>query len=73
MTPEGLVLVQTLLCSSLYYTREICDARGELHQLEEGLGRLRIHTHIYVLYLLYFIFFVGVLSDQLIKENHGEK
>lgn len=59
MTPEGLVLVQTLLCSSLYYTREICDARGELHQLEEGLGRLRIHTHICIVFIIFHIFCRG--------------
>lgn len=63
MTPEGLVLVQTLLCSSLYYTREICDARGELHQLEEGLGRLSILIYcIYIcIYIIFHIFSRGLV------------
>ncbi|KAH8359112.1 hypothetical protein KR093_004308, partial [Drosophila rubida] len=37
MTPQGLILVQTLTCISLYFMREMQDARINLHHLEELL------------------------------------
>ncbi|XP_064554423.1 uncharacterized protein LOC135439618 isoform X2 [Drosophila montana] len=40
MTTEGILLVQTLLCLSLYFMRKMHDARFHLYQLEEVVGKL---------------------------------
>ncbi|XP_030564083.1 uncharacterized protein LOC115764919 [Drosophila novamexicana] len=40
MTTEGILIVQTLLCLSLYLMRKMPDARLHLCQLEEVLGKL---------------------------------
>ncbi|XP_070062844.1 uncharacterized protein [Drosophila virilis] len=40
MTTDGILIVQTLLCLSLYLMRKMHDARFHLYQLEEVLGKL---------------------------------